>query len=268
MKSSKNIIYFVKQCYKFVFFLFLLHIICFILSLNKIYNNSCDASGNTTNESYTDSKKWLSQIYNDHRVTFYCEAIYDSHGKVFLPSGFNTSKYKKRVYKIEWEHVVPAENFGMTFSEWRIGHNLCTYKGKKFKGRKCAEKVNREYRFMQADMYNLYPAIGSVNALRRNYNFQLLPDTPSSFGNCPMKISNNRVEPPPQARGAIARTYLYMQANYPRYRMNQKQEQLMKSWSTQYKVDEWECLRAKRIEYIQGNSNEFVKSECIKYNIW
>jgi endonuclease I len=27
--------------------------------------------------------------------------------------------------------------------------------------RKCAEKVNLEYRHMQADLFNLYPAIGS-----------------------------------------------------------------------------------------------------------
>lgn len=255
--------------YKFAFLLSSLSIIYFILSIIVIHDNSYANSGNTINESYNESKKLLSQIYDDHRVTFYCEAIYDSHGNVLLPDGFDTNMYKKRAHRIEWEHVVPAENFGMTFSEWRIGHKLCTYKGKQFKGRRCAEKVNLEYRFMQADMYNLYPAIGSVNALRRNHNFQLLSDdTPSSFGSCLMKISGNRVEPPLQARGVIARTYLYMQANYPRYRMSRKQEQLMNSWNSQYEVDTWECIRAKRIEYIQGNSNEFVKSECIKHNKW
>ena len=88
-------------------------------------------------------------------------------------------------------------------------------KGKAFKGRACAEKVNADYRRMQADMYNLYPAIGSVNAVRSNKNFQMLgPDVPSAFGSCPMKISGNKVEPPERARGQIARSSLYMADSY------------------------------------------------------
>ena len=31
-----------------------------------------------------------------------------------------------------------------------------------------------------------------------------------------------------------------------------------------YPVDAWECLRAKRIERIQGNENPFVKEACRK----
>lgn len=35
---------------------------------------------------------------------------------------------------------------------------------------------------MQADMYNLYPAIEAVNALKGNYNFTMLPGEKSNFG--------------------------------------------------------------------------------------
>lgn len=59
-------------------------------------------------------------------------------------------------------------------------------------------------------MFNLYPAIGAVNALRSNYNFTMLPSTPGSFGSCQMKINNKKAEPPVAARGRIDRTYLYM----------------------------------------------------------
>jgi deoxyribonuclease-1 len=101
---------------------------------------------------------------------------FDTKKKVTPPKGFVTTKYVKRAKKIEWEHVVPAENFGRTFSEWCDGDKQCiNRKGKKFKGRKCAEKVNAEYRHMQADMFNLDPAIGAVNALRSNYNFTMSP---------------------------------------------------------------------------------------------
>ena len=73
----------------------------------------------------------------------------------------------KRVNRAETEHIVPAENFGRTFSEWREGHPLCVHSdGNPYKGRKCAELANAEFGQMEADMHNLYPAIGSVNAAR------------------------------------------------------------------------------------------------------
>lgn len=123
---------------------------------------------------------------------------------------------------------MPAENFGRTYSEWRDGHKQCVNsKEKAFKGRKCAEKANTDYRYMQADMFNIYPAIGAVNALRSNYNFTMLPAAQSDFGSCKMKIDNRKAEPPEAAKGRISRTYLYMENTYKRYSMSKSQRKLM-----------------------------------------
>lgn len=227
------------------------------------------AAGNTTNDSFSHAKKMLGQVYTDHRVTFYCGATYDEHGNVTFPEGFETPKHEKRADRIEWEHALPAENFGHTFAEWREGAPECIdNRGKEFRGRKCAEKVSTVYRLMQADMYNLYPAIGAVNAMRSNYNYQMLSGEPATFGSCDMKISNNKAEPPARARGQIARTYFYMQDSYSRYRMSRQQEQLMQAWDKLYPVDQWECARAKRIESLQGNENMFVKAPCVARGLW
>lgn len=227
------------------------------------------AAGNTTNDSFSRSKKMLSQVYADHRITFYCGATYDAHGNVTLPDGFETPKHEKRADKIEWEHALPAENFGQTFTEWRDGALECVdNRGKEFRGRKCAEKVNPEYRMMQADMYNLYPAIGAVNALRSNFNYAMLAGEPATFGTCDMKIADRKAEPPTRARGQIARTYMYMQDSYSRYHMSRQQEQLMQAWDKQFPVDKWECTRAKRIEAMQGNENKFVKAPCQAAGLW
>lgn len=227
------------------------------------------AAGNVTNDSFSRAKRMLSHVYEDHRVTLYCGAEYDARGNVTLPAGFETPKHEKRALRIEWEHVVPAENFGRAFDEWREGSPECVdNRGKTFKGRKCAEKVNLEYRHMQADMYNLYPAIGAVNAMRSNFNYAMLAGEQPTFGTCDMKISGNKAEPPARARGQIARTYFYMQDAYPRYKMSRQQEQLMGAWDKMYPVDQWECTRAKRIEAVQGNENRFVKEPCEAAKMW
>ena len=240
-----------------------------IILLSLIFASNSFAIGNTTNDSFSHAKKMLGQVYTDHRITFYCGATYDAQGNVTLPDGFITPKHEKRADKIEWEHALPAENFGQTFVEWREGAPECVdNRSKAFKGRKCAEKVNAEYRMMQADMYNLFPAIGAVNALRSNFNYAMLAGEPATFGSCDMKISGNKAEPPARARGQIARTYFYMQDSYSRYHMSSQQEQLMKAWDKQYPVDKWECTRAKRIEKLQGNENKFVKGPCQAVGLW
>jgi deoxyribonuclease-1 len=221
-------------------------------------------------QSFSKAKKILEkQVYKNHRTTLYCGATFDAKKRVTPPSGFTTTKYVKRAKKVEWEHAVPAENFGRTFSEWRDGHKQCTNnKGKAFKGRKCAEKINTEYRYMQADMFNLYPAIGAVNALRSNYNFAMLPSTKSDFGSCAMKIDNRKAEPPEIARGQIARTYLYMEDAYKRYSMSKSQRQLMNAWDKMYPVDAWECTRAKKITSLQKSQNNIIKKRCQTAGIW
>jgi len=228
-------------------------------------------SGNTTNDSFTAAKKYLEKdIYHDHRTTIYCGAEFKADKSVILPKGFSSPRYEARSKKIEWEHVVPAENFGHTFSEWRDGHPSCVdKKGKPFKGRKCAELASRDYRLMQADMYNLYPAIGSVNAFRQNYNFtQFQSDTPSSFGSCLMKIQDRKAEPPAAARGVIARTYLYFEGAYRRYRMSDAQRKLMNAWDKTYPLEDWECERACRIQQIQKNTNKVLKTKCQAKGYW
>jgi deoxyribonuclease-1 len=240
-----------------------------ILFLTLLVNTSTLAA-NQEVQSFSKAKKLLEkQVYNNHRKTLYCGASFDAKKKVKPPKVFTTTKYVKRAKKIEWEHVVPAENFGRTFNEWRDGHKKCvSSKGKAFKGRNCADKVNTEYRYMQADMFNLYPAIGAVNALRSNYNFTMLPTVKSDFGSCSMKIDNRKAEPPETARGQIARTYLYMEGAYKRYNMSKSQRQLMSAWDKMYPVNAWECARAKKITSIQQSENNTVKIRCKSAGIW
>lgn len=241
-----------------------------VVALMSVTNLALAYDGNGTNQSFSKAKKMLErQVYQDHRETIYCGASFNTKKKISPPQGFTTSKHIKRAKRVEWEHIVPAENFGRAYSEWRDGNTLCVdSKGKSFKGRKCAEKVNSQYRYMQADMFNLFPAIGAVNAMRSNYNFTLLPSVVSEFGSCQMKIDNRKSEPPVSARGRIARTYMYMDTTYPKYAMSKQQRQLMNSWDKTYPVSRWECERVKRIQTLQKNQNPITQSRCEAAGLW
>ena len=54
---------------------------------------------------------------------------------------------------------------------------------------------------MQADMYNLYPAIGEVNGRRSNYSMAIIKGEKREFGKCDVEIKNHKVEPKESIRG-------------------------------------------------------------------
>lgn len=221
-----------------------------------------NAEGNVIFQSFNKAKKVLAkQVYSDlPNETLYCGSSFKGK-KITDYNGFYSSKYKKRGGKLEWEHVVPAENFGKTFIEWRKGHSSCvTKKGKRFKGRNCASKINKEYRYMQADLYNLYPAIGAVNALRSNYRYSMIKG--KYLGDCEMVIDDRKANPPNRAKGIVARVSLYFSETYKRYKLSDSQRTLFQAWDRQFPVTNIECKRNKMIEKIQGNINHIMQNRC------
>lgn len=197
-------------------------------------------------------------------VSFYCNCPYsyqleDKSIKAVVDNkscGYIPRKNKKRGKYIEWEHVVPAWAFGNTRKCWR--EEICTDKnGNKYKGRKCCTKIDKVFKAMEADMYNLYPAVGELNADRNNYKYGIIPSEERKYGACDFEISDKTAEPKEDIRGDIARTYFYMEKTY-NVPISDKQRKLFEVWDKQDKIDEWEITRAKRIEKIQGNRNTFV----------
>jgi deoxyribonuclease-1 len=227
--------------------------------------------GNTEFQSFSKAKRvLLSKVYPDHRTTFYCDCPFTMKKDVIHSNGYVPKKTWKRAHRMEWEHIVPAHAFGGSLPEWQFGHSDCVDReGQAFSGRKCAEKIVMEFSYMQSDMYNIVPAVGEINGLRSNYTFGMIPGEKREFGDCDMEIEKKKAEPPPEVRGDIARTYLYMNWAYPGYGIILEQNsELFEAWDRDDPVDDWECQRCRRIEEIQGNENSFVKEACIDVGMW
>ena len=215
---------------------------------------------NTTIESFSKAKRRAVEVFAGHETTFYCGCSYVGKEVDLASCGYQARKDGKRAKRLEWEHVVPAHAFGQSYKEWREGHPDCVdSKDKSFKGRNCVRKRVKLFRFMEADLYNLQPAIGEVNGLRVNSSMEMIPGEKRAFGNCDVEIENKKVEPRPEIRGDIARTYMYMDKAYPgKGIISQSDQKLFEAWHKLDPVDDWERERARRIEAIQGNKNSFI----------
>ena len=241
------------------------------LSTLPAHAESIAETGNTKIQSFNKAKKILmTEVYADHRVTFYCGCPFDEKKRLLETDAYTPKRPGARANRIEWEHVVAAQHFGQHFAAWREGDPECRdRKGKTFKGRKCAGKTSRQFRYMQADMYNLYPAVGEINGYRSNYRFGVITGEDREFGPCDIEIEKRIAEPPARIRGDIARTYMYFEAAYPRFRVISKaNRKLFAAWDKLDPVDEWECERCRRIEALQGNENPVVKAACRAAGLW
>ena len=227
--------------------------------------------GNTTIQSFNKAKSKLERkVYHNHRVTFYCESEFRADRKISNRKGYIPKKDNKRANRIEWEHVVPANTYGRSFKEWREGHPDClNSKGKPYYGLSCVRKTAVQFRYMEADMYNLVPAVGEIKGLRSSYSYAMIPEEKREFGECDIEIESRKVEPRPDIRGDIARTYFYMDWAYPdRGIIPKKNRELLETWASEDPVSYWECRRTRRIERQQRNENPFVKRECIDSRKW
>ena len=207
-----------------------------------------------TPSSFYAAKKIAVSIYQDHPTSFYCGCDIQWKGKKGLPNlnscGYQVRKQQKRANRIEWEHIVPA---------WQFGHQLQCWKDG---GRKNCAK-NTTFKSMEADLHNLVPAIGEVNGDRSNYNFSQWNGEPTQYGQCQMIVDfkQRKVQPPLNSRGAIARAYLYMFQRY-NMRFSKQQKRLMQAWHHSQPASAWECVRNARIEKIQGFGNPFTAMQC------
>lgn len=156
----------------------------------------------------------------------------------------------KRAQRIEWEHVVPAWEFGHQLQCWQDG------------GRKACKKEPK-FKAMEGDLHNLVPAIGEVNGDRSNFRFKMIAEEKRVYGQCDAEVDfkAKAFEPMPSVRGDIARTYFYFEKQYG-LKISRQQRQLFSTWDNADPVSKAECdihtLKAKK----QGWDNPFIKAHC------
>jgi deoxyribonuclease-1 len=203
---------------------------------------------------FSQAKTYAAQINADAPADFYCGCKISWHGKKGVPDlnscGYSVRKNANRAERIEWEHVMPAWEFGHQRQCWQNG------------GRKSCSK-DAGYRRIESDLHNLQPAIGEVNGDRNNFQYSQWNGGEQQYGQCSMKVDFKQklAQPPERARGAIARTYFYMRDQY-HLRLSRQQTQLFTAWDKQYPVTTWECERDNRIAKVQGNHNSYVQQAC------
>ena len=202
--------------------------------------------------SFSSSKKTLlKKIYYDNQRTFYCNNPYEikrvknkqkaliiKDKKFYTPRKpfYKSGKPNIRATRIEWEHIMPAHNFGKHLPCWRKG------------GRKACRK-DKLFKTMEADMYNLVPAIGEINGDRSNYKYGADKPQIGQYGACEMQVDfkARRAYIKDEIKGDVARAYFYMSKKY-NIRLSKKEQKMFNVWDKLDPISEWEIVKNKRID--------------------
>ena len=144
---------------------------------------------------------------------------------------------------------MPAENFGK--------HLACWHDKSKGGGRKAC-RDDEMFKRMEADIYNLVPAIGEINADRSNFRYAEAPRdlVYNQYGNCKVytDFTAKRFYPAHYSKGLIARTYLYMSEKY-KIQLSKQERQLMESWDKMYPPNEYEKNRDRILQFAHYYKN-------------
>jgi len=201
----------------------------------------------------TAKKRMYGKVYFDHEKTFYCGCEYSDKVPDLESCGMADVELGPRAEVTEAEHIVPASAFGRTRPCWASGgRDECL--------RRASPVYDEVFATFHSDLHNLAPAVGHVNVLRSDFTMGLIDGDVTPFGQCDFEVSleDDKVEPPRDVRGDIARVYFYVEHTYG-LQLTYGERHLFRAWHQADPVDEWEIERDKRIETQQGNSNPFVR---------
>lgn len=226
------------------------------------------------------------EVYFDRSTTFYCQCDFvfddikdvDSDGNItetkidpkacgYEPRNPITKKGKenKRVSRIEWEHIMPANIIGGHLDQWKNYKNYQICKNKNYKTRECAYHLVPEFKRAHDDMNNLVPAVGELNGDRSNFRFANIEGEKRAYGQCDFEVDfeADTAEPADNVKGNIGRVYLHMMKEH-KVLLPEETVKMMMEWSDLDPVDAWECERNERIKKSQGLGNSFVEVACEK----
>lgn len=218
----------------------------------------CTFVASASPTSFAQAKKIAGEVFASHPQTIYCQCSFQGKVIDLTSCGMEDADLQKRAHRVEWEHIMAAEHFGQQFECWR--KPLCTRNGKAYKGRACCEKIDPTFREMESELYNIWPEVGLVNQARSNYRFGILQESKTYYG-CKLVIdkTRRRVEPPDNAKGIVARAYLFMSLHY-QLPLSKGQQQLFWAWHKGFPPTQKEIEWAGQIAKIEGYENPYILS--------
>lgn len=184
---------------------------------------------------YISREVFWKQLYAEGGWTLYCGYRFDLEGR------------SQEGYAIGIDQMYSTESM--------LDHLQCRNRAECYAG-------NKQFRVMESDMHNLYPAWSDLIVYRSGRGFGNVPGDNSRFDNCDFEWGPKVVEPRDISKGNIARSILYMNLQY-KLPVPADIMAVMKAWNRADPPSEQEKVRNDRIEKLQGRRNPYIDNPSL-----
>lgn len=215
-------------------------------------------------ENRSQAKNVLKMVYLDYKKTFLngCDYSYDPHSCMDKSMVDTRSCSVDEVNEtMKWMQVVPDTFYGRHKSCMIEKPCINVFTKEAFGSPMCCRRIDKQYREMEADLFNLVPVVTSLARLQKGRTFGEVKRVTQGIGD--VKIGKRHIEPPQQVKGDVARIYLYMDERYT-LDLSPQQKALFLKWHHEDSVDAKECTLAKIFQKVQGGENPWLTRWCVK----
>jgi deoxyribonuclease-1 len=196
--------------------------------------------------SFSEALTAAQEIYAERRSTFYCGCDFDETGAI--DSATCRGARSTSPARLEWRHIIPLEQYGLTRRCWTQPERFPSCAGKA--KHECCRDVAPMFRAFETDLVNLIPIALESSSDGRSPCAGL---TAKRFA-----VEGDELTAlPKELKGDVARTYLYAETVYGLELRVDDRPRFYK-WNREDPPDGWEESRDRRIRDLQRQGNRFV----------
>lgn len=207
---------------------------------------------------FFEAKRQAEALFSNDTPSLFCQCQLDNHLKINEYScGLQGEKPKHLAGQAVIAPLMPIEWFGPYFSCWRERPCL-NLKGLRYGGKSCCRKKSSQFRYIEAELYNLWPVEALINNQLGDIHF-IEEKSGERIGQCPIYYdkSAKTFTPSEKAKGILARAVLFMSEKY-HIPLSKEDETQMFIWHQSHKPTEKEKAWAKKVAQIQGYENPYI----------
>lgn len=183
--------------------------------------------------------------YNSARKIFWRD-LYPNDGTLYSDIYCGFDFRSRDDVEMQVEHAYPAS--------WMAKHLGCGT-------RKQCQQTSADFNHMEADLHNLWPSEAQANQVRSNHPYKIIPAEDWVFEDCDLEIADATAgkiaEPREIARGNLARSLLYMHAEYG-LPIESTLGALLQQWNRDDPPSQDEKRRNDVIQNLEGKRNPFI----------
>ena len=191
--------------------------------------------------------KHARKVHAETQYTALCHLPIQDHTHILMP---NHSLLPPAATRVRWGYLIGLERYGRLLGCWQ---STCLINGKARIGHPCCRQTSAQYAALASDLRLIAPLLAKAATVLQRYQVGVVRTASEVWPGCGAQLDHveHRLEPPNNAKGVLARAYLYAYHRHG-YPLSAEEMTLFSQWAKEYPEAAWEQAWHNEIILLQG----------------